>query len=79
MTCYHSFTRDFLSNRNTEEQSVDECNAFEKVTIEHFIFAGNPDVKELSKITGILESQMREERIKPETVITSARKNVKRK
>ena len=79
MTCYHSFTRDFLSNRNTEEQSVDECNAFEKVTIDHFIFAENPDVIELSKITCILESQMREERIKPDTVITSARKNVKRK
>ena len=54
-------------------------DAFEKVTIDLFILAENPDVIELSKITGILESQMREERIKPETVITSARKNVKRK
>ena len=54
-------------------------DAFEKVTIDLFILAENPDVIELSKITGILESQMREERIKSETVINSARKNVKRK
>ena len=54
-------------------------DAFEKVTIDLFILAENPDVIELSKITGILESQMREDRIKSETVSNSARKNVKRK
>ena len=54
-------------------------DAFEKVTIDLFILAENPDVIELSKITGILESQMREERIKSKTVINSTRKNVKRK
>ena len=27
-TCYQSFTRDFLSNRNTEGQSVDGCRCF---------------------------------------------------
>ena len=54
-------------------------DAFEKVTIDLFILAENPDVIELSKITGILESQMREKRIKSETVVNSARKNVKRK
>ena len=42
-TCYQSFTIDFLSNRNTGEQSVDECSAFEKVTIDLFILAENPD------------------------------------
>ena len=55
------------------------ADAFEKVTIDLFILAENPDVIELSKITGILESQMREDRIKSETVSNSARKNVKRK
>ena len=54
-------------------------DAFEKVTIDIFILAENPDVIELSKVTGILESQMREERIKSKTVINSTRKNVKRK
>ena len=76
-TCYQSFTRDFLSNRNAEEQSIDECS--EKVTIDLFILPENPDIIELQKITGILESQMREERIKSEAVINSARTSVKRR
>ena len=57
-TCYQDFTRGFLSNRNTEEQSVDESSAFKKVTIYLSNFFENPDIVELSKYTGILESQL---------------------
>ena len=44
--CYQSFTRDFLNNRNTEEKSVDESSAFEKVTIYLSNLVENPDIVE---------------------------------
>ena len=55
-TCHQNFTIDFLSNRNIEEQSVDESSAFEKVTIYLSNLVENPDIVEFSKLTGILES-----------------------
>ena len=56
MTCHQSFTIDFLSNRNVEEQSVDESSAFEKVTIYLSNLVENPEIVEFSKLTGVLES-----------------------
>ena len=40
---------------------------------------GNPDIVELSKLLGMLESQLQEEGVESETVIKSERKNFKRK
>lgn len=56
-TCYQNFTRDFLSNRNTEKQTIEEPSAFQKVTICLPNLIENLDIVELSKLTGILESQ----------------------
>ena len=78
-TCYQSFTRDFLSNKNSEsEHCSDKSTAFEKVAnfLSHFI--KNPQV-ELTKLTSILETQLLEEEVESETVIKSAKKNLKRK
>lgn len=55
-TCFRSFTRDFLSNRNTEEQSVNESSAFEKMTVYLSNLVENPDIVELLKLTHILKS-----------------------
>ena len=56
-TCYQNFTTDFLSNRNTEKQTIEEPSAFQKVTICLPNLIENLDIVELSKLTGILESQ----------------------
>ena len=77
-TSYQSFTRNFLSNRNTEEQNVNQSSAFEKVTIYLSNLVENPDMLQLSKLAGILESQLREG-VESETVVKSVRKNLKRK
>ena len=53
--------------------------AFEKVAIYLSNLVDNPDIVEFSKFTSILESQLQEEGVEPETVIKSARKNLKRK
>ena len=78
-TCFRSFTRDFLSNRNTEEQSVNESSAFEKMTVYVSNLVENPDIVELLKLTHILKSHLRGEGVECEKVIKSARKNLKRK
>ena len=79
-TCYQSFTKDFLSNKNSEsEHCSDKSTAFEKVAnfLSHLI--KNPQVVELAKLTSILETQLLEEVVESETVIKSAKKNLKRK
>ena len=43
-TCYQSLTRDFLSNRNTEQQRVDESSTFEKMTVYLANLVENPDI-----------------------------------
>ena len=79
-TCYQSFTRDFLSNKNSEsEHCSDKSTAFEKVAnyLSHLI--KNPQVVELTKLTIILETQLLEEEVESETVIKLAKKNLKTK
>ena len=79
-TCYQSFTREFLSNKNSEsEHCSDKSTAFEKVAnfLSHLI--KNPQVVELTKLTSLLETQLLEEEVESETVIKSAKENLKRK
>lgn len=59
-TCYQNVSRDIFSSRSTEKQSGDDSSAFKKVTIQLSIHVENPDTVELSKLTGILESQPQE-------------------
>ena len=79
--CYQSFTRDFLSNKNPESEHCPyKSTAFEKVAnfLSHLI--KNPQVVELTKLRSILETQIwEEEEVESETVIKSAKKNLKRK
>ena len=49
------------------------------MTIYFSNLAENADIVELSKFTGILELQLRKEGVESETVVISARKNLKRK
>ena len=63
-TCYQSFTREFLSNKNSEsEHCSDKSTAFEKVAnfLSHLI--KKPQVVELTKLTSILETQLFEEEV----------------
>ena len=78
--CYQSFTRDFLSNKNSEsEHCLDKSTAFEKVAnfLSHLI--KNPCLVELTKLTSILKTQLLEEEVEFETVIKPTKKNLKRK
>ena len=80
MTCYQSFIRDILNNKNSEsEHCSDKSTAFEKVAtfLSHQI--KNPQVVELTKLASILEIQLLEEEVESETVIKSAKNNLKRK
>ena len=64
MTCYQSFIRDFLNNKNSEsEHCSDKSTAFEKVAnfLSHLI--KKPQVVELTKLTSILETQLFEEEV----------------
>ena len=79
-TCYQSFTRHPLSNKNSEsEHCSGKSSSFEKVAnfLSHLI--KNPLVVELAKLASILETQLLEEEVESETVIKSAKKNLKRK
>ena len=79
-TCYQSFTREFLSNKNSEsEHCSDKSTAFEKVAnfLSHLI--KNPCLVELTKLTSILKTQLLEEEVEFETVIKPTKKNLKRK
>ena len=57
---------------------MDETSAFEKLSICLFNLAENPNILQLLKLTGMIESQQREG-VKSEIVNKSARKNLKRK
>ena len=69
-----------MSNKNSEsEHCSDKSTAFEKVAtfLSHQI--KNPQVVELTKLASILEIQLLEEEVESETVIKSAKNNLKRK
>ena len=64
MTCYQSFIRDFLHNKNSESEHCSyKSTAFEKVAnfLSHLI--KKPQVVELTKLTSILETQFFEEEV----------------